>query len=147
MQTIKNPNTIMSGGGGKKYTHYITITQGTEGGKNAASIEWKSDDSTLINSFSTVFNLLKNAGFYVETINYSHKSPTAVYPIKCSRYEDSQVDNYQVSDAFVYAGTHNVGSGLESSSILFIGWVRLPNGGISEVDAASYSFSDIVLQN
>ena len=41
MQQIVNSASVMTGGGGKKYTHYITIT---EGSKRAASIEWKSDD-------------------------------------------------------------------------------------------------------
>ena len=145
MQQIVNSASVMTGGGGKKYTHYITIT---EGSKRAASIEWKSDDSTSINSFSTVFNLLKNAGFYVETTSDSHKNPTAVYPIKGSRPGDPQSnDGYQVSDAFVYAETRNVGNSLESSFISFIGWTYSGGEGISEDNAASYSFSDIVLQN
>lgn len=53
----------------KKYTHNITVIRlnGSEGdNKDSFVMQWKSDSATPINSFSSLFNILKNAGFYRE---------------------------------------------------------------------------------
>ena len=109
--TIKNPVTVMTRGGGKKYTHYITITYDYSSAEPyiCASTTIQNDDATPF-TLQTFIQWLQERGFNAKVKAYPCVGGLQIYQNDSAPVVSSIFVSTGGSLAFNYPGTFFVAS-------------------------------------